>query len=235
MQYKYCFENCFEDFAAGRVIIHKSGYTNYPVRLAQEIFQRCLSYLEILGPINLYDPCCGGGYLLTVLGFLNYEKILGIFGSDINKDAIDLARSNLNFLTNEGINKRIEKLTELFNEFKKESHREAIISAKNLKSYIKGRETNAKLFKHDILKDEVNNTFEAHIVFADVPYGNLVSWESKGSQNIDSLLNNIKPVLKSYSIIAISCDKLQKIYNEDYTRLEKLILGKRKIEILKLK
>lgn len=36
MVYRYCEKENFEDLASGRVILHRGGYPNFPVRLAQE-------------------------------------------------------------------------------------------------------------------------------------------------------------------------------------------------------
>lgn len=89
MVYKYCENQNFEELASGRVIVHRAGCPNFPVRLAQEIFGRCLYHLGNPDKVCIYDPCCGG-YLLTVLGFLNFEKIKTAMASDISDDAIQL-------------------------------------------------------------------------------------------------------------------------------------------------
>jgi hypothetical protein len=49
------------------------------------------------------------------------------------------------------------------------------------------------------------------------------------------LLENLIPVLKPDSVVAICSDKKQKIKNDKYQRLEKHQIGKRKFEILALK
>ena len=59
------------------------------------------------------NPCCGGGYLLTVLGFLNYERIKTIMASDISDDAIQLANENLSLLDKNGLKKRIRQINDL--------------------------------------------------------------------------------------------------------------------------
>lgn len=71
MDYKYCHNENFEDFASGRVIYGKAGFTNYPIRIANEAFRRAVGYLGKEDGLTIYDPCCSGGYLLTVLGLLN--------------------------------------------------------------------------------------------------------------------------------------------------------------------
>lgn len=85
MNYKYFNDDNFEDFASGRVIYHKTGMPNFPVRLAGEIFFRCLQYTD-KKDITLYDPCCGSSYMLTVLGLLNIQEIENIVASDISED-----------------------------------------------------------------------------------------------------------------------------------------------------
>ena len=44
MEYKYGKNDNYEDFSSGRVLYHVRGMTNFPVRLAQEIYGRCLRY-----------------------------------------------------------------------------------------------------------------------------------------------------------------------------------------------
>jgi hypothetical protein len=46
MEYKYGKNLNYEDFSSGRVLYHKKGVTNFPIRLASEIFGRCLQYTD---------------------------------------------------------------------------------------------------------------------------------------------------------------------------------------------
>src|SRR5512147_836937 len=103
MQYKYETENQdYSDFASGRVFYSIPGHPAFPVRLASEIFQRCLAHRETIyqnsTPCTLYDPCCGTAYHLSVLGVLHGKHIHQIVGSDIDDKAIALARRNLGLL-----------------------------------------------------------------------------------------------------------------------------------------
>ncbi len=77
MEYLYCKNDNFEDFASGRVIYGGKGIPNFPVRLLLEIYGRAKSYSEKEEELVIYDPCCGGGYALTVLVFF----IIRIFAS----------------------------------------------------------------------------------------------------------------------------------------------------------
>lgn len=114
MEYKYCENGNFEDFASGRVIYHANGIPNFPVRLVNEIYRRCLQYSNKKTDICLYDCCCGGGYSLTVLGLLNQESISEIIASDIDKNMLETANKNLSLLTSNGIINRISEISSLY-------------------------------------------------------------------------------------------------------------------------
>ena len=77
-------------------------------------------------------------------------------------------------------------------------------------------------------------SFKADIVMTDVPYGNLVAWQGDREDGIGVLMENLIPVLKPDSVVAICTDKKQKIKTEKYRRLEKQLIGKRKFEIFAL-
>lgn len=78
MHYKYInSKESYGDLASGKVLYNFLGLTAFPVRLANEMMQRCFAYLKNLNcnaPFTIYDPCCGGGYILTTLGFLHSVK-----------------------------------------------------------------------------------------------------------------------------------------------------------------
>lgn len=237
MQYKHCHNDNFEDFASGRVILHKSGFPNFPVRLAQEIFCHCLSYLKIKTNICVYDPCCGSGYMLTVLGLLNFNLLETIVCSDCSNKALDATEQNLNLLTKSGINERINHLQTLYRQFNKTSHLQAIESAQTLLNCINEKHKintvtfNANILSNNILTDK---NFKADIVFTDIPYENMVSWQKEDEHDTNNLLENLLPVIKPSSIIAICSNKQQRIQSDKYIRLEKQQIGKRKFEIFTL-
>lgn len=236
MQYKYVKNDNYENFSSGRVLLHKSGYPNFPVRLAQEIFCRCLSYLSKKDDLSVYDPLCGGGYLLTVLGLLNPLAVSHIIGSDIDEDAVKLAGDNFNMLTVNGMEKRKEHLRSLNDRYKKQNYSEAIKSAGLLSDIVAAMNIKTYAFLADALKSDYRNlNIRADVIITDVPYGNLVSWQANDElSRINSLLDNIIPCLNTGAVVAVCSDKAQKIKNKNYTRLEKQQIGKRKFEILKL-
>jgi 16S rRNA G966 N2-methylase RsmD len=200
-----------------------------------------MNCLNLIGKSNdkavLYDPCCGGGYLLTILGFLCGSHIDSLYGSDISSAAIKLAKENLNLLTIQGLIQRKEQLIKMYHAFNKESHADAIKSIKRLSQIITNQKTalNFTVFENDILdkKALLQNRFKADIVFTDVPYDHLVTWSKENSPTIDELLNTLIPILNDHSIVAICSNKSQKIANHRFRRVKKYLIGKRKIELLK--
>src|SRR5687767_4526533 len=115
MQYKYAKEQLdYSDFSSGRVFYSLPGHPAFPVRLASEIFQRCLAYRErfyqVSSPCTLYDPCCGVAYHLSILAYLHREHIREIIASDIDEKAVALAERNLGLLHRDGLEERIREL-----------------------------------------------------------------------------------------------------------------------------
>ncbi len=237
MQYKFSEKFNYEDFSSGRFLYHMPGGTNFPVRLAYEIFKRCLSHIENKDNVCIYDPCCGEGYLLTVLGFLNMHLIKYIVGSDINQKAVETAVKNINLLSIEGILARINELKTLHEKYGKNSHLEALETGKRLLSLVLKESVpiDCSMFYTNILDKNAlsGRNFKADIVITDIPYGNMTKWEDDNEHAVDILLNNIRPVLKKDSVVAICSDKKQKFNGQGYFRLEKQQIGKRKFEIFK--
>src|SRR5690349_8686028 len=116
MQYKYERESLdYSDFASGRVFYSLPGHPAFPIRLASEVFQRCMAHREKLykdsTPCTLYDPCCGAAYHLSVLGYLHGKLIREIIGSDIHEKAVAIAKHNLDLLNVAGLDQRINEIT----------------------------------------------------------------------------------------------------------------------------
>lgn len=232
MEYKYGKNNSYEDFASGKVLFHCKGITNFPARLAQEIFGRCLEYSRKKTGVCVYDCCCGGAYMLTVLGLLNSEVITRITGSDISRNALDIARSNLELLQVSGMDKRLNQIRKLKELYGKMSHEEAEASATRLRRLIEGKKIETEVFEANAL---TGLTLERvpDIIITDVPYGALVSWEGTEKGSIDLLLDNLYDICGSDTVIGISMDKSQKNTNPRFQRLEKQQIGKRRFEILR--
>ena len=245
MEYKYGKNDNYEDFSSGHVLYNAKTATNFPVRLAQELYGRCLEHSNSKKDICLYDCCCGGGYLLTVLGFLNQDTIGEIIGSDIDDNCLSVAKANLSLLTEYGIEKRISEIRNMIGQYNKQSHNDAEKSALKLQSLLK-HDMKTHVFTADVLSN-INLDKTPDIILTDIPYGNLVSWnnsatnhESKDPQVpeaniVDLLLDSLYKISGEKTIIGICMNKNQKVTSTKFARVEKQMIGKRKFEILRKK
>lgn len=229
----------YEDFSSGRVLYNQKGTTAFPVRLASEIFCRAEKYLKLKGiedKISIYDPCCGGAYLLTALGFLHSQKIAKIFASDVNGEVVELAKRNLSLLTEEGMMKRISEIDCYIKEFNKISHKMARESAENLHRLISPNRIKMQIFCADVLQLNGQNSynFSVDLVITDLPYGNIVEWSNKNNDVVGTFFDNISTVLNPNGIVTVVSDKKSSIKSERFKRLEHFQIGKRKVAIFEI-
>ncbi|MEL7434740.1 MAG: rRNA methyltransferase [Chloroflexota bacterium] len=232
---RYRFVTTKEDytpFAAGHVLHSQGGMTSFPVRLGSEIFQRCLSYLPDDKLITLYDPCCGGGYLLTVLGFLHGERIKCIIASDINPAMTTLAHDNLALLTHDGLAERKAHLASLYAQFGKASHQGAIVSADYLASIASSVPETIVYTGDASLQTLAPQSVD--VIMCDVPYGDITAWQgSLHTENpITVLLDAHFSVLKEGGIVTIISDKKQKATHPVFDQVGHETQGKRRIVFL---
>jgi 16S rRNA G966 N2-methylase RsmD len=250
MQYKYAIEHQdYSDFSSGRVFYSLPGHPAFPVRLASEIFHRCIAIRKTVygnsTPGVLYDPCCGAAYHLSVLAFLHGEHIQKIIASDVDEKAVALAARNLGLLSPAGLDNRIEEISTMYTQYGKDSHKDALNSASILKNKLlslpEKHRLETKVFQANATNGEEIfghiKTRSVDIVFTDVPYGSHSHWhdsESNGSHNsIWAILDALLGVLSSSSLVAIVSDKQQKVSHESYKRVEQFQIGKRRAVILK--
>jgi hypothetical protein len=240
----------YSDFAGGQVFVTAPGQPGFPVRLASELFQRCLAVRKSAGfdgPCTVYDPCCGSAYLLSTLAFLHGRDIRRIIGSDVDREALGLARRNLALTTTEGLEARIAELQTLHRLYGKASHAASLVSARRLQRLLAAAGAAhglpSQLFVADALRQAELAAHLKHIpvdvVLTDVPYGQLCSWqtaaaEATGEANpIEQMLDALLPVLSAQSVVAIATDKQQKAAHPAYRRCERFQVGKRRIVLLR--
>ncbi len=232
MEYKYTKNENYEDFASGRVLYHVGGEPTFPVRLSLEIYERCLQYCSKKTDISLYDCCCGGGYLLTILGLLKSDSISSLYGSDINSESLKLAEDNLGLLKLPGMSKRRAEVEDLYQKYKKVSHAEALQSIDRMEQRLI-KDIKTSVFNRNVF--EVSGlSFIPDIIITDVPYGNMVEWD-EGNGDINQMMNALASVCGTETIICVCMDKKQKIQTDIFQRLERQLVGKRKFEIYKKK
>lgn len=242
----------YRDLASGKVLYHLPGHPAFPVRLASEIFQRAVLLLDQdrdQDRIRIYDPCCGNAYLLTVLGFLHGDRISDISASDIDSQALSIARRNLSLLTPEGLEVRRAEITALKTRFGKDSHKQALESVERLGTRLEEiyriHAITTNVFLVDALHPQaLQNHFhkpDRNLVITDIPYGRISTWKTSGaSQDLDQepawvLLERLRRVLLPGAIIAVASAKEQKIRHASYTPAGKMrSVGKRLVTFLRL-
>lgn len=223
----------YTDFAAGSVLYNLPGATSFPVRLADEIFLRCLAHWQTMTspPYRVYDPCCGTGYLLAVLGLRHGANIAALVGSDIDEKRVDVARANLGLLTATGLEARRMQLEAYLAAYDKHSHRLALQSLEHLKKRLPLHPIETQLFTADALQP-VTEVDSIDLVITDVPYGARVNWQSAQHQPVNAMLTALRPALNNRALLAIVTDKSVKIHHEAFERVERFQLGKRQITLL---
>lgn len=251
MRYRFVREReNYEDYASGRVFVGTPGNPTFPVRLASEVLQRCAAILRSYGrgePFCVYDPCCGAAYHLAVIGYLHMDQIRRIIGSDIDEDALTMAKRNLGMLSLVGLEQRMSELAAMRDAFGKHSHAEALASAARLRARLTARQSrerpDAQLFVADATDAGALATGlrgqAVDILFADVPYGWQSGWRTRRQEGeldcepVWLMLQALLAVVSEGTVLAVAADKSQRIEHEHYACLQHLRAGKRQIAILK--
>lgn len=242
MHYQYTLKNeSYEQLSSGRVLYNAPGLSAFPVRLASELTQQSCALLESKGlyaPYNLYDPCCGGGYLLTTIGFLHGEKFKRISGSDIADQAISVARKNLSLLQVEGMKARVSELQHLIKSYNKVSHQEALGDAIKLLDLLKGRHP-SRLIDLDLFQADITGNlikpFMADLVITDLPYGDMTHWKSSQTEPTTAFLENLpRFMVPRHSIAVIVTSSKQKLVAPHLKRIKHFRNGHRRINFYEL-
>ncbi len=185
----------------------------FPARLADEIFQRADALLPGSHPRSVWDPCCGGGYLLAVLGMLHPRRVAALLGSDVDERALSVAEANVELLTVDGLTERGRRLRELAADYGKASHAEAERAAGRLLERIRELDRPvrtaarwADVFDVDGLRAVLGEE-SPDLVITDVPYGDLTSWQgAPGTEEpLPTVIRNLGVVLPVRSVLAVTC------------------------------
>jgi 23S rRNA (guanine2535-N1)-methyltransferase len=243
MEYKFASERAnYADLASGNVFYSLPGHPAFPIRLASEIYQRCLALREKgSSPCTVYDPCCGAAYHLSVIAYLHWDSVCRVIGSDINEKAVQLAERNLGLLTPAGMERRSREISAMLRLYHKESHKGALESIARLQDQVNQlsavRPIQTCVFRADAtdpasLREGLRDTM-IDMVITDIPYGSHSQWEqTRASDPAWAMLEALLSFLSPKSILVVASDKQQKIAHEKYKRLEKLQIGKRQVVFL---
>lgn len=241
MQFKFePIKKDYSDFSSDKLLVNAPRTPAFPVRVASEIMARSLSFLSTADGLTLYDPCCGGGHLLTVLGFCYSKNLKNIYGSDIDIKALEYAQKNLSLLTPEGLSKKKKALQSNDEKQDEKTQLEALNSAKRLEKQLfhtRYPKKDIQCFHWDITRKKPAHLKNVNIVMTDLPYGKMSDWQGAGAaQNNPNkqMLNNIYQTLDlNNSIVTIICNKQEKINHQKFEQVKRLKHGKRQFIFLR--
>ncbi|MER5672891.1 rRNA methyltransferase [Pseudonocardia alni] len=117
--------------ALDAVLASAPGRPTLPVRLTVELAGRARAHLPADAPLTVWDPCCGAGVTLTVLGLL-VPGLARLVGTDADPEPLDLARRNLALLDPGGLTARAADLDALAARHDKPSYADAATAARTL-------------------------------------------------------------------------------------------------------
>ncbi|ASU86460.1 rRNA methyltransferase [Nocardiopsis gilva YIM 90087] len=237
MTYRYATERADRsDLATGHVLRSAPGHPGFPVRLADELFQRAASHLGS-DPLRLWDPCCGSGYLATVLGLLHRDRLAHILATDVDPDALGIAARNLDLLTVDGLAARERELRAGAAEFGKPSFLERADAARRLADGLAGLGGD---LPHTVRPGDAfvpdPPEHPVDLVVTDVPYGDLTHWSgdvpAPGTDPLPALLHSLASVLPDHAVLAVTA-RARKIPLPDGVRaLERVRVGNRAAVVL---
>ncbi len=232
MVYKFALQKeNYEKYAAWRVLYSIPWSAPFPVRHIDDIFQRAYELLWTNNKVNIYDPCIGSGYMMTVLWLLHGDKINSISWSDIDQDMIKIAEKNLELLQTSGINNRIIGITRMIENYQKQSHISALKDANDIKSIVTNQ-------KHYIKTEcDVSNIVDLNfspkydMIMFDLPYWNITSrqWDIE----IVELIEKLWSWLKVWWVLIVIWNKDLRLKASWGNTKKSINHGKRRIFLIK--
>lgn len=163
------------------VLASAPGRPTLPVRLTLELFGRARTHLEPAATVAVWDPCCGAGVSLAVLGLLG-PGVAAVAGTDADPEPLDLARRNLALLTPCGLAARASELDDLAVRHGKDSYAAAAAAARDLRPRSSPQIlVGAADAREPVSTRAVLGDIEPDIVLADLPHGRQTSWSGRSA------------------------------------------------------
>lgn len=234
MEYRFAPAGGYEDFASGRVLLHRNGQPPFPARLALELLGRARELAPKKEGLVVYDPFCGGAVLLTVIGFLAARPVALLAGSDLDTDALQTVEQNLALLSREGLSLRRRRLEELFAAYGKPSHREAVESVERLAARLPAPSLSTRVFRADACASPCPQALElqADIVITDIPYGWLTAWQGQADDPLPAFAGQIRAAMAPQGILVLCASAAQALPPfPGWQRLQKQKIGKRRFAL----
>ena len=162
--------------ALDAVLVSAPGRPTLPVRLTVELFGRARSHLARPDRVCVWDPCCGAGVTLTVLGLLA-GGITALTGTDADPAPLELARRTLGLLSAGGLDARAAELDALAARHGKPAYAGAAAHARALVPI--GRPAWSVGVADALDRERTRAALRDRapdVVLADLPHGRQTSW-----------------------------------------------------------
>lgn len=178
------------DLASGHVLRSRPGFPAFPVRLGSEVFQQILEIGGWSRPVRVWDPLCGSGYLLTTIALLHRSRISALLASDVDPDAVTLAKANLELLTSSGLLRRAGQVGP-----------EAAAAAQRLAASL---ETGGGNVPSQAVVADAHDAEQVaalaqgppvDVVLTDIPYGNQTKWSDPESDPDQALVRFVRGLI----------------------------------------
>ncbi len=157
------------------VLVSAPGRPTLPVRLTLELLGRALSFAGPR-PVTVWDPCCGAGTTLAVLGLCRGSSLSGVVGTDIDPSPLDLARRNLALLDPGGLDARAAELEALAVRHGKPGYSDAAAAARRLTGSPVPYEVAVTDVTDLAATVPVVERHRPQVVIADLPHGVQTRW-----------------------------------------------------------
>ncbi len=231
MQYRYADREDYSCYASGNVLKHFTGMPCFPVRLTIELFGRARAFVG-RERMRVYDPCCGSGFSLSVMGLAVQREIESLHASDVDPECVEAARCNTALLSREGLADARLRLIERGAPPERIAQYDE--AAERILPALDEMPPRVNVFRHDILAGPPELPEQADFVFADLPYGIMTEWQSESGVDapLERFLGNIAPVLAPKSVLAVAGRKDLRPRSERFRKLERISAGHRLVWLL---
>lgn len=225
------------------VLVSAPGRPTLPVRPTVELLGRARAHLPP-GPVTVWDPCCGAGATLTVLGLL-CAGITRLVGTDADPAPLDLARRNLTLLDDGGLAARAAELDDLARRHGKPSYAGAAAAARSLRPRSTPTWTVTAADAFDpaataaALDGPAPGSTPPGVVLADLPHGRQTSWSrgagpgaGPGADPVAAFLTAVAAAVPPATVL-VAVDRARSVALPPGTRvLERLRIGHRAAVLL---
>ncbi|GAA1754146.1 rRNA methyltransferase [Streptomonospora arabica] len=230
MAYRYATERRdHSDLACGNVLRSAPGHPGFPVRLADELFQRAAAHLPA-APLALWDPCCGSGHLAASVGTLHRYRLSWLLATDTEPAALSIAERNLALLTGRGLAERERVLRAEAAELRKPTLLDRADTAARLAGRLseRGGDLDHRVGAGDVF-DPTEPERPVDLVLTDVPYGGLTSFTGAppDGEPVPAMLRALAAVLPERAVLAVTARTRKVALPEGVRALERLRVGNR--------